>query len=73
MNLNEFIKTIKEINDNSWGYGNEILYLMGKDITALNDPKKLAERFGLSDGLMLHLLREDLMEIQKTPTTNTSI
>lgn len=42
MNLEEFINKIKEINDNSWGYGNEILYLMGKDITALNDPQKLA-------------------------------
>ena len=42
MKLNEFINKIKEINDNSWGYGNEILYLMGKDINALNDPQKLA-------------------------------
>ena len=42
MNIREFNKELKNINDSSWGYGNEILYCMTKDSNDLQDKDKLA-------------------------------
>ena len=42
MNTAKFNEKISEINDNSWGYGNEILYLMGSDTNGLDDDDKLS-------------------------------
>lgn len=42
MNVSQFKATLDEINKSSWGFGNEILYLMAGDPNDLKDEKKLA-------------------------------
>ncbi len=42
MNFDEFKKELGEINNKSWGFGNEILYLMAKEPKDLLDKEKLA-------------------------------
>lgn len=42
MNVSQFKATLDEINQSSWGFGNEILYLMARDPNDLKDEKKLA-------------------------------
>ena len=42
MNITKFNEELKKINDQSWGYGNEILYCMAKDPDDLRDKDKLA-------------------------------
>ena len=42
LSIEGFNKELEKINANSWGYGNEILYLMAKDPQDLTDKAKLA-------------------------------
>ena len=42
MNIIQFNEELNNINKNSWGYGNEILYCMAKDPNDLKDKDKLA-------------------------------
>lgn len=42
MNIQEFNAELEEINKNSWGYGNEILYCMAQNPHDLKDKDKLA-------------------------------
>lgn len=42
MTVNEFIKELKRINTDSWGYGNEVMYLMSQEPLDLNDKDKLS-------------------------------
>lgn len=41
MNINEFIDKIRELNNKSYSYGNEIFYLMGRSSDILTDRIKL--------------------------------
>lgn len=42
MNLSKFKEKITDLNNTSWGFGNEILYQMAKDPDDLKDPPTLA-------------------------------
>ena len=42
MELNDFIEAIREKNDASYSYGNDVLYRMGKDMSTFSDKQKLA-------------------------------